>query len=99
MLPKDNGAHVVAPFGPVSLAGIETPYGELNDLAHQQNWNYAVFGTSHFKRFIRGFEKGVQARFGSSEKPIKNLTVVCHSMASLPPPGGNGTTSVMVFDG
>jgi hypothetical protein len=90
---KDKNAHVIAAYGPVSLAGIETPYGELDDFAHQENWNYAVFGfdwrrslaecTGHFKRFVREFEREVQAKYGSGEKPIKNLTVVCHSMGGM----------------
>ena len=87
------GSHVVAAHGPVSFVGFETPYGELDDLAYQENWNYAVFGfdwrrplaecTGHFKRFVLGFERRVKARFGNSEKPIKTLTVVCHSMGGM----------------
>ena len=90
---QDRNLHVVAAHGPVSFSGVETPYGELDDLASQEKWNYAVFGfdwrrplaecAGHLQRFVLGFESGVKARFGSSEKPIKNLTVVCHSMGGM----------------
>ncbi|MCK1538681.1 MULTISPECIES: lysophospholipase [unclassified Bradyrhizobium] len=91
---QDLDSFVVAPYGAVSFA-TQTPYNELRDFARApaQDWNYAVFGydwrrpltenSGYFKAFVRDFQQRVIDVFGSKNDPIKNLTVVCHSMGGL----------------
>jgi hypothetical protein len=87
---EDRDKYVIAAHGPVSFITL-TPYGELEDLADDQDWNYGVFGfdwrrplaesAGYFKAFIHAFQKRVKADFGKD--PIPDLTIVCHSMGGM----------------
>jgi PGAP1-like protein len=89
---KDYESHVIGAHGPVSFVGM-APYGKLDDFARKEDWNFCVFGfdwrrslaesAGNFQRFIENFERGVKEKYGSSQEPIKALTVVCHSMGGL----------------
>jgi len=89
---RDYKSHVIGAHGPVSFIGT-TPYRKLEDFARKEDWNYCVFGfdwrrslsesARNFQRFIENFNSGVKEKYGSSQEPIKALTVVCHSMGGL----------------
>jgi PGAP1-like protein len=89
---RDYKSHVTGAHGPFSFIGM-TPYNELEDFARNEEWNYCVFGfdwrrslaesAGNFQRFIENFDSGVKEKYGSSQEPIKALTVVCHSMGGL----------------
>jgi len=86
----DLDKYVIAAHGPISFV-TETPYGELEDLAYDQDWNYGVFGydwrrslkesADYFKAFILAFQKRVKSDYGKD--PIPELTIVCHSMGGM----------------
>ena len=88
---KDYKSHVIGAHGPLSFG--TAPYGKLKDFARKEHWNFCVFGfdwrrslaesARGFQRFIQNFERGVKDKYGSSQEPIKALTVVCHSMGGL----------------
>jgi hypothetical protein len=88
---KDYKSHVIGAHGPLSFG--TAPYGKLEDFARKEHWNFCVFGfdwrrslaesARGFQRFIQNFERGVKDKYGSSQEPIKALTVVCHSMGGL----------------
>lgn len=89
---RDYESHVIGAHGPVSFFST-TPYGKLEDFARNEDWNYCVFGfdwrrslaesAANFQRFIKNFDSGVKEKYGSSQEPIKALTIVCHSMGGL----------------
>ena len=90
---EDLGKFVIAAHGPVSLFGVTTPYGELEDLAWNSGWNYGVFGydwrrslkesAGYFTSFILAFRKRVIGAYGPDKDPIPRLTIVCHSMGGM----------------
>ena len=89
---RDANLRVVASNGPVSFLS-QTPYDDFQNFAESQGWNYAVFGydwrrpvsesSMFLKDFIVSFRDEVARQYGADVDPLRNTTLLCHSMGGL----------------